>query len=880
MVKNISVILCALMSGGIYAQGIEGRVVDEAGVAMPYTTIYAVDMQKGTASNADGFYQLDLPVGTYEIVYQFLGYKTIQRSIKVGTTMTSGDVVLSKEPTQLQTVEVLADQEDPAYTIMRKAIAKAKYHTQQLDEYRATSYIKGSGRLKKLPWLFRKQLEKEMRESGVDTATAFVTESVNEIHYQRPNQFSEKVISVRKVGNDNNTSPNGFINSSFYAPEVNGAISPLSPRAFTHYTFRYLGFKAEQGYNISKILVVPRRPGDQVFDGIIYIVDDLWCLHSVDLTTYIWGIRFDIDQIYQPFEPTVWLPINQTFDVAGSVFGFAFEYKYFAHIKNYDITLNPDLTFSPQVLDEKLAGADAKIADRRIREKSSLEETFSALDEGEMISRKRLRKVMKEYEEQQLEEFQKDSLVDVVSIYAQDVDSMAYERDSAYWIEIRPIPLTSYEVKGYKVMDSMSMAMDQEEDAREGSDTSIRKDRDFLSALTSTLLGENTHKIGEGWHFGYPSILADLHFNTVEGWHMTFKPFLSYRKDVDLKLQPEVHYGFSREVFNGGMTTSFGWGPHNRKSHFTVEGVSRVLQINSNRPIHPIVNDIYSLLLKRNYMKLLQKSTVSFSWRKDFSEGTQLGLTAQYFRKEPLVNNTQQVFFKNDRPYTSNTVSNTQNGSTLFSSYAGALVGFTFSTQPWQNYRMRNGQKVPVVGSSPTFDIQFTSAIDGLFHSELSHQQLELGFKQYIKMGPGENLQLSLNVGTFLNADDLPFPEYKHFPGNRTLINVADPVGSFRLLDYYNYSTSDAYLTLHSHYQFRKLLLTQMVLARLTGIKEHVFMSLLETISSNHYVEVGYGINYIFRFLKLEFVASFEDFSYQDFGVRIGIATDFESIFN
>ncbi|NND08493.1 MAG: carboxypeptidase-like regulatory domain-containing protein, partial [Saprospiraceae bacterium] len=456
MTKHISVIMCILMSLGAYAQGIKGRVLDEAGVALPYTTIYAVDIQKGTASNADGYYQLDLPEGTHQIVYQFLGYKTIQITISVGATLVKLDMVLTKEPTQLQTIEVHADQEDPAYTIMRKAIAKAKYHTQQLDEYTATSYIKGSGRLKKLPWLFRKQLEKEMRESGVDTATAFVTESVNEINYQRPNQFSEKVISVRKVGNDNNTSPNGFINSSFYAPEVNGAISPLSPRAFTHYKFKYLGFKAEQGHNINKILVVPRRPGDQVFDGIIYIVDDLWCLQSVDLTTYIWGIRFDIDQIYQPIEPTVWLPVNQTFDVAGSIFGFAFEYKYFAHIKDYDITLNSDLTFRPQVLDEKLARNEAKIADIQISEKSSLEETFSALEEGEEISRRKLRKVLKEYEEQQLEEFQTDSLVDVVSVYAQEVDSMAYERDSSYWTEIRPIPLTTYEVKGYKVMDSIS----------------------------------------------------------------------------------------------------------------------------------------------------------------------------------------------------------------------------------------------------------------------------------------------------------------------------------------------------------------------------------------------------------------------------------------
>ena len=58
-------------------------------------------------------------------------------------------------------VEVVAGEENPAYTIMRKAIAKSKYHLQQIDSYNATVYIKGSGRLKKAPFWIRRQLKKE-----------------------------------------------------------------------------------------------------------------------------------------------------------------------------------------------------------------------------------------------------------------------------------------------------------------------------------------------------------------------------------------------------------------------------------------------------------------------------------------------------------------------------------------------------------------------------------------------------------------------------------------------------------------------------------------------------------------------------------------------
>ena len=35
---------------------------------------------------------------------------------------------------------------------------------------------------------------------------------------------------------------------------------------------------------IDKISVIPKRKSQQLFSGTIYIIEDLWCLHSVDLT--------------------------------------------------------------------------------------------------------------------------------------------------------------------------------------------------------------------------------------------------------------------------------------------------------------------------------------------------------------------------------------------------------------------------------------------------------------------------------------------------------------------------------------------------------------------------------------------------------------------
>ena len=122
--------------------------------------------------------------------------------------------------------------------------------------------------------------------------------------------------------------------------------------------------------------------------------------------------------------------------------------------------------------------------------------------------------------------------------------------------------------------------------------------------------------------------------------------------------------------------------------------------------------------------------------------------------------------------------------------------------------------------------------------------------------------------------------DLKHFPGNRTIFTTADPVASYRLLNYYTYSTQSAYAAVFAHYQFRKLLVTQMPLVRLAGIKEAAFVNALESNGARHYVEVGYGINYIFRILRVEAAASFLDGKYQDWGIRIGIASNLENLFD
>ena len=882
--KIIFTLFICAVSTSLFSQGIRGVITDENGDPLPFATIFVEGQGTGTASNQDGAYMLRLDPGIHQITFQFLGYNSISKKVSIQNTFQELNIRLKQESIVLETIRVTAEREDAAYTIMRKAIAKAKYHTQQIDSYSATSYIKGSGRIKDLPGLFRKQIEKGMKESGVDTATAFITESVNEIFYKRPNEFKENVISIRTIGDDNNTSPNAFINSSFYYPKINGAVSPLSPQAFGYYKFEYLGFFTDRDVTINKIKVIPRSRGDQVFEGVIYITDQLWSIHSLDLATYIWGIRFEIQSVYAPVQPKVWLPINQIYNITGSFFGFDFEYQYFANISDYDIILNPDLDFAPIIIDDVLEKEVAQQADTSFLNKE-LDETFEALQDGKNVSRKQLRKVLKEYEKQELKASRSDTLEKVVSIYNQDIDSLAYKRDSTYWDAIRPIPLTRYEVKGYRVMDSIELAESEAESEDSltislGTENSISKPPSSNFHWYDLFFG-STYKWGDNLRFGLQSLVFNTHFNTVSGLNLSLLPYLYNRSPVvQWRLDPYLRYSFARNRFHPGLAIRLSWGKRVAKK-LTLSGGRDFVQINEEKPIDPFINDLATLLFERNHMKVLDKDFLTLAWEIRKSNHLQLTVGASYFQKTQLSNASDFVLFgSKDRVYTSNAPFNNEIGETNFGQYTGVTFDIGLSMSPWQRYRISNGRKSAIEGSSPTVTFLYKMGIPEVLESDLDFIQLEAGIKHQFDVGIRGRMQLQILGGTFLGDASIPFPVFKHFPGNLTALTTTDPVKSYRLLDYYVNSTSSAYLEAHIHYQFRKFLITQFPLIRLSGIRENLFLNVLETKHSNHYFEAGFGINYIFRVFRLEFVSSFEDFKYKDFGIRIGLATNLENLFD
>ncbi len=707
-----------------------------------------------------------------------------------------------------------------------------------------------------------------MKKEGVGLNEAYTSESVSEVKFEQPNKLEEKVISIHSSGGTNGSpAPSLFIYQSFYNNYIaDEFVSPLAQSAFSYYKFRYMGSSREGGFEINKIKVTPRSRGEQVFEGYIYIIENQWAIHSVDLQTSYMGFNISIKRNYAEVAPRTWMPVTHRYRFWGKTLGFEVEYQYLANSSNYEVALNQDLLAQTEIIDEKVEEVPEAVQQSLPKEKDEL---LEALTNEDKMTRKQFRKVMKAYEEEAGKEQEEP---EVISNRSYIIDSLANKRDSAYWSEIRPLPLTEKEVKGYQRDDSVARV----EQAR-------------LSGVDSTgIIKKDKFKVGHifmGHQYDlsprtslriYPSF-GQVYYNTVEGVNANVSVRIQHRYDSlrqSWAFKPVLRYGFESNTWYGQGALTYQHKKGERQHRLIVSGGSFVAQFNEAEPIHPHINTLSTLLFRKNYMKLYEKQFAGVAYSFKPSAWLRLGTQLEWAQRSQLYNHTDYSFFyKDDRRFSANEPENIELDNTGFPQHQALLLAANFHYRPIARYRIYNGKRIPLLERSPELSLQYRKGVSGVLGSEVDFDQLQLGVRHDFSFGVRGKLAFDLKGGTFLNKNALYFMDYQHFNGNRTFLSTQDLLSSYRLLDYYQYSTGGSYVNAHAQYQFRKFLLTQLPELRFSGMRENIFLNYLKTAHSPHYYEIGYSLDRIFHLLRVEVAASFNNQSYQDMGLRIGISS-------
>ena len=183
MSKQLITILLVFFSLPVISQSVSGYVLDENNNPLPFVNIYLkYQNRQGTTTDNDGKYFMQLPNGQYTLVFSILGYekKEVEVTITHNNDVTQ-NVWLKPSSVALNEMVVKAKRRDPAYEIIKQAIANKSKYLNQIDSLYYEAYIKAKESAEMTEKAKEKQEKKAAKQKtkkrkqhpeGIDTAFA------------------------------------------------------------------------------------------------------------------------------------------------------------------------------------------------------------------------------------------------------------------------------------------------------------------------------------------------------------------------------------------------------------------------------------------------------------------------------------------------------------------------------------------------------------------------------------------------------------------------------------------------------------------------------------------------------------------------------------
>ena len=881
-------LVCVCFVFQVFSQGIHGKVKNVVGDIVPYATVFVPALHKGTTANEMGQYKLPLPPGKHEIRFQYLGYKTVTEIIDLDEGWETIDIVFEEQQYSLPEVIVTASGEDPAYYIMRRAIGMSQYYLNQVSAYTCRVYLKGSGVIKSMPALLRRQLERE----GVEAGKYFVTETISEVSFELPDRYQTEVLSMRTSGNDNDSSPMAFVTVSLYR-DINGIISPLSRNAMQVYRFVLEGSFMENGHQINKIRVVPRRPGTDVYSGTIFIREGSWNLHSVDLEVEQNLFTVGLRQVYNPVADNVWMPVSHNFDMSLSVMGFEVDFTYMASVSDYEVVLNAGLDhgFYLNVASGLLEAVELKrlesdrlgidTGERSLAERghsargiaggdasgldNSRQERILELMANDNLSNREMRR-MNRLIRQEARATRPPVSLELMPANMVVGDS-ARLRSRDYWNENRPVPLTADELESFE--ESTPDSTDQDADRRRP------------GVIRKIILGSE-YKLNEHWSLQHGGLIgvSSYEFNTVDGFRIPQTFSLNYRPDHGrrLSISNTTAYTFARKRWLSEAAVSYDYDPFRRAS-IILSGGRYTSDFNHEHGIPPMFNTVTSLYFVQNFLKIYEKDFVKINHRIDLVNGLVLVKGFEYAHRRNLTNNSDFSFLNPlDNTYTSNIPARGDLDESGFASHHAAIIDVGLHVTPRHFYRLAGKRKVMLYSPFPTFSMVYKGGIDGLWDGETRFGHLEASVAHSFNLQLIGQFSYRMAAGKFFNHENMFFADYKHFNTSPLWVKATNNIDMFRTLAFYKYSTNNTYAQTHVQYDHARILLKRLPFLAGKLFREKIFFNGLITADHKPYYEFGYGIDQVYLLFNAEIVTGFSGRKHQYTGIRIGVPLSAASI--
>ncbi len=868
---------------------VRGTVTGADGQGLPFANVAVRGTATSTGSNEQGQYQLRLPAGVCQLAFQYVGYRPRIEVVRVpaGDSVLTLHVALVPEAYSLAEVTVRGSDRDPAYAIMQRAQQWRAYHLREVAAFRARLYIKSLIRLSDTP---SKVLGLFKVGPDIKPGILYLAESLSEIDFRQPNTLKQRMLSGRVSGNARGipieqASTGASLN--FYENIIKapfggkGFVSPIAAGALSYYTYALVGTSQQGGETVHKIRVEPKQRDAPAFSGFVYVVDGSWRLHSLELRLskdaqldYVDELR--IEQLFAPAPgaPHVWLTQSQRATFSFSAFGFKGSGYFNGIVSDYSRVVP---TYPPSAMNNgQLAMNNQKLTTNSDIAPVTTKELTRQIKRERPDLAGLARQVRRQAQAAQRDSARRgaaavDPLSQMKRGQVQLVEKGVNERDTAYWATVRPVPLSAEERVDYRKKDSSEVIRN----SRPYQDSLDRK-RNELSASRLLLSGYRYSQTYRKRSWFVPAIFNEAQYNTVEGYVLQAQATYNQRTDDRrfLTLTPTLRYGFSNEQFQPSLGLTWQLDPVllrqvGLSAGRTIENFDR------NSQLTPFINTAYSLLANLNYAKLYRRDGAEISYFWEPANGLTVRSAASYFERVELFNTS--TYLLRDVPgraFTSNQPLAEEApealGGTGFGRSRALTLGLNLSFKPGQRYISRPDGKFNLGSGWPTFSAQARLAVPNVLGSEVRYLLLQAGLRHSQPLGLVGTAAVQLAVGGFVGKEKgLTFADFRHFSGNRTLL--AANFEQFQLLDYYQYSTRATYFEGHFNHHFNGFLLNRVPLLRALKWQEVVSLSYLRTAQAGHYVELGAGIEHIFKLARVDFFTALQNGQRVGTGIRIGV---------
>lgn len=866
MKLKILFLLVCLFSLPAFSQVFKGRVTAGNGEPIPYATIYIHEISAGLTTDDNGYFHTAMKPGKYTCEVSSLGYTRQIVTVEMQSKDVEQDIVLAERVYELREVSITKNSEDPAYAVMRQVIAYAPYYRTFVKRYTAGTYLKGTGKIKKIPAVMK--ISKSVREDAKKyVGRLFVLEEQRRVTFTAPNTWNNEVKAYTNSFPDELQVQLETVNINLYQPTIFGKVSPLGPGAFSYYQFKLEGFYTEGEHLINKIRVIPRKGNPELMSGYLYIIENLWCLSAVDVKMNYSGVDASVKVTCKEVRPSVFLNTSTSLRADFNVMGIKAEASYLSAIHYTSLDIDATAFVPGQQPKTGAVAATNPVKSSPTKKQQKIQQQIDRLRQKDDFTTRDAYKLSKLVDKAVAEADtarSKDKYERKSWDYELKKDSLADKRDSVYWATVRSVPLKPEEIQSYAYKEKLKPMND--------SLASGHADKESVGSIAlQTFLFGRTFKAKENKAWitlgSLNSYVPEYNFVDEFWLGAKFTAGVKLNKHMQLSLTPEAYYTTGRNAWIGKGALVLDYAPR-RLGRLSLSGGALSADFNGESGENRIINSVSSFFFARSDVKFYDKRFLSVDNDIEITNSLLLSTGFTWQKRKALDNSVEKnIFKKHAKP-------NLPRHTDYVPMQRNELMKVSVALQytPARYYQMFQGRKHYRKSEYPTVTARYERAFShgGAETLSPSFHRTELSIEQELEFGLFNRINWYANGGAFWDVADMQFPDYKHFATTRIPVTDHSLNRGFALLDNYAYATHTRWAQANVSWYTPYLLLKYLPFLKEKRYNEALHLRALAVYNRAPYWEAGYSIGRS-DLLRVGVFAGFQYMKFDAVGVSISL---------